>query len=281
MIFESEGKTRTESFVTKDSERLRSSRPVSIESLLSEAPPEELQAHPISQARVFLFRDNKKDSTEYTAVFTHAFIPKEYWAFFQEIARYKREWPSAVTTDWNMHKDKEKSHAWLKDAWTDFIPHLEVLKRSLQPKDGKGNTQNPRIFAVLDPDSFLLPISRWEVSDDGVRTLITEHEKSPRAPQVERFIGKWFEQQGWNNYEPDRADELIGFAVNVFLAHEVRSKWKPFMNHKAQESDRQNPGYNFIGPAQIITRALWEREKILAHEFYPNVERRLKLDGEH
>lgn len=125
------------------------------------------------------------------------------------------------------------------------------------------------------PDNYIIPITRWAVKD-GERRPITEHYQSPRLPHIEDLLTKISRENGLS-YNPGRADELAGFALNTLLAFEERQDWKPFRSLDGRESDTRQPGFNFIGPAQVISRALIDRQRILTNSFFPNSERRFEI----
>lgn len=237
--------------------------------LFDEPLPAELQETPFAQAPVCLFRTAQAGGgNEFTAIYALALSPSQWWDLLQGAAPYKREWPYAVVTDWEMYQEKARTHAWLGDAWTDLIPHLDTFKALMQVTNTLGN--DCRQVTTVFPDNYIVPISRWRF-ENGTRRVITEHDASPRDPQVEAFIAGVCSNLGII-YDSNRVDELAGFMVNTLLAPQERKEWKQFMNHKGEESDEKKPGFNFIGPAQVTTRALMVRQTIAGNSFYRNAE---------
>src|SRR3989344_624039 len=240
------------------------------ELLDEELHPELFMYSPLPNSPVHTFNEQKDGYNEYYAVFDHVFSPRDLWMILQGSAPYKDEWPSAVAADWRMWQEKAASHSWLDSAWTDFIPHIGALETVMNAGGDARNIQTPV------PDKFLIAVSRWKVDTDGNRTLITEHEQSPRSLHIERLLGSIATRNNLN-YHQNRANELAGFAVNMYLNPGLKAPWKPFMNHKGEESDTRVPGSNFIGPAQVITRGLMVRDQALTNSFYKNAEKRAKL----
>lgn len=200
--------------------------------------------------------------------------PANWWDLLQTTAPYKNEWPEAVTADWDMWEDRVETHKKLGPAWDDFIPHIPVFKRLLEPKGLDNRVDNPRKVSGILSNNYLFPITRWKKDRDGVRTLITEHTENPRSIQVEEFLEDLITRGGLP-YDADSVDELAGFVMNTFLAYPERRDWKPFMDLDGNEYDKMKFGVNnFIGPAQLTTRALMVRDKILSNSFFKNAEAR-------
>ncbi len=248
-------------------------RPVlvdSVQSLLDDPLPASVANTPFATAPIAVFRTGTPEQTETTAVYGIALSPAQWWDLLQGSAPYKNEWPSAVTTDWEMYKQRAKSHAWLGPAWNDLIPHLDVFKSLMQPRNENNYVIDPKTVPEVLPLNYIVPVSRWR-TEGTERTLITEHTATPRDPRVEESIRLACANLGVV-YDAERIDELAGFMVNTLFAHKERAGWKPFMSHKGVESDHKLTGNNFIGPAQVTTRALLERGTILTNSFYRNAE---------